>query len=67
MQHWLDKLTDISALTGDEHLVKQGLEAVNATSDYSGYAYLNVQPTHSSALSNYHPEWQGEYFRRRFN
>lgn len=67
MQHWLDKLTDLAALPGDEHLVMQGLEAVIAASDFSAYAYLNIQPSHSSALSNYHPEWQGEYFRRRFN
>ena len=67
MQHWLDKLTDLAAIPGDEHLVKQGLEAVIASSGFSGYAYLNIQPSHSSALSNYHPEWQGEYFRRRFN
>ncbi|MCV9999253.1 transcriptional regulator TraR [Pararhizobium sp. YC-54] len=67
MQNWLDKLTDLSALPGDEHLVKQGLEALISTTDFNGYAYLNVQPSHSSAISNYHPDWQVEYFRRRFN
>lgn len=67
MQNWLDKLTDLAALPGDEHLVKQGLDAVIGSSGFTGYAYLNVQPSHTSAISNYHPEWQGEYFRRRFN
>ncbi len=64
MQHWLDKLTDLAALPGDEHLVEQALETVVERSGFSGYAYLNLQPSHSSAISNYHPEWQREYFRR---
>ena len=34
---------------------------------FGGYAYLNMQSGHCHAFSNYHPDWQGEYFRRRFN
>ncbi|APO69800.1 transcriptional activator TraR 2 (plasmid) [Rhizobium gallicum] len=67
MQHWLDKLTDLAAIPGDENMVKQALNAVTELTGFEGYAYLNIQPNHSSALSNYHPEWQAEYFRRRFN
>lgn len=67
MQHWLDKLTDLAAIPGDEHMLKQALETVTETTGFGGYAYLNIQPSHSSALSNYHPEWQAEYFTRKFN
>ncbi|MDK1389643.1 transcriptional regulator TraR [Sinorhizobium sp. 8-89] len=67
MQHWLDRLTDLAAIPGDEYMLKQALETVTETTGFGGYAYLNVQPSHSSALSNYHPEWQAEYFRRKFN
>lgn len=67
MQHWLHKLTDLAAIPGDEHTVKQALETVAEATGFGGYAYLNIQPSHSSAVSNYHPEWQAEYFRRRFN
>ncbi|MBB6488906.1 transcriptional regulator TraR [Rhizobium lusitanum] len=67
MQHWLDQLTDLAAVPGDEHLVKQGLEAVIAKTGFNGYAYLNVQPSQTTAISNYHPDWQTEYFDRRFN
>jgi len=68
MQYWLDKLTDLAAIPGDEHMVKQALGTTVAESmGFGGYAYLNKQPSHTSALSNYHPESQAEYFRRRFN
>ncbi|ULJ82729.1 transcriptional regulator TraR (plasmid) [Rhizobium sp. C104] len=67
MQHWLDKLTDLAAIPGDQRLVTQALKTVTETTGFEGYAYLNIQPSHSSAVSNYHPDWQAEYFRRRFN
>lgn len=67
MQYWLDKLIDLAAIPGDEQLIKQALETIVEKSNFNGYAYLNIQPSYSSALSNYDPEWQGEYFSRRFN
>ncbi|WP_457578250.1 autoinducer-binding transcriptional regulator TraR [Ensifer adhaerens] len=67
MQHWLDKLTDLAAIPGDEHAVKEALHTVAEATGFGGYAYLNIQPSNASAVSNYHPEWQAEYFRRRFN
>ncbi|WHO77297.1 transcriptional regulator TraR [Rhizobium sp. BT03] len=67
MQHWLDKLTDLAAIPGDEQVVKEALGKVTKTAGFEGYAYINIQPSHASALSSYHPEWQAEYFRRRFN
>ncbi|MDQ0563052.1 LuxR family transcriptional activator of conjugal transfer of Ti plasmids [Rhizobium mesoamericanum] len=67
MQNWIERLTDLAAIPGDEHMVTQALEMVSEATGFGGYAYLNIQPSHSSAVSNYHPEWQAEYFRRRFN
>jgi LuxR family transcriptional regulator, activator of conjugal transfer of Ti plasmids len=67
MQEWLDKLTDLVAIPSDGRLLQQTLETVVASSEFSAYAYLNIQPSHSSALSNYHPDWQQEYFTRQFN
>lgn len=66
MQHWLDRLTDLSATRGDENILKQALAHLTKQAGFQGYAYLHIQPGHTVASSNYHPEWRETYFRRNF-
>ena len=66
MQHWLDKLTDLAAIPGDEGILKNALATLTEQLGFAGYAYLNIQPGRSIAISNYHPEWQSDYFKRGY-
>ncbi|RWO44917.1 transcriptional regulator TraR [Mesorhizobium sp.] len=67
MQHWLDKLTDLTAIQGDESILKDALAALAEQIGFGGYAYLNIQPGHMLAISNYHPEWQSVYFEQNYS
>ena len=67
MQHWLDKLTDLAAVQGDETILKEALADLAEQIGFGGYAYLNIQPGHVLAVSNYHPEWQSIYFERGYS
>ncbi|SMF25536.1 regulatory protein, luxR family [Xaviernesmea oryzae] len=66
MQHWLNKLTDLAAIPGDESILKDALATFTEQIGFAGYAYLNIQPGRSIAVSNYHPEWQFDYFKRGY-
>jgi LuxR family transcriptional activator of conjugal transfer of Ti plasmids len=66
MQHWLDKLTDITALQGDESILKPALADLAREAGFGGYAYLYIQPGHTLAVSNYDPEWRKIYFAKKF-
>lgn len=66
MQHWLDKLTDLAALRGDETVLKDALNLFAEQAGFGGYAYLYIRPGHTVAASNYHPEWRALYFKRKF-
>lgn len=66
MQHWLDSMTDLSAIKGDEKIVKQALAHLTKQAGFQGYAYLHIQPGYTIAASNYHPDWREKYFRQNF-
>lgn len=66
MQHWLDKLTDLAALRGDETILNDALSHLAEQAGFGGYAYLYIRPGHTVAASNYHPEWRTLYFKRKF-
>ena len=66
MQHWLDKLTDLAAISGDEGTLKLALATFTEQVGFARYAYLNIQPGRSIAISNYHQEWQSDYFKRGY-
>lgn len=66
MQHWLDKLTDIAALRGDEDILKDALSHLAQEAGFGGYAYLYIRPGHTIAASNYPAEWRSIYFKRKF-
>lgn len=67
MQHWLDKLTDLSTIIGDQNVVESALADLAEQTGFVGYAYLHMQPGHVLALSNYHPQWQSVYFEREYS
>jgi LuxR family transcriptional regulator, activator of conjugal transfer of Ti plasmids len=66
MQHWLDKLTDLAALRGDENVLKDALTNLVHQAGFYGYAFLFMRPGHTIASSNYPPEWRTIYFKRKF-
>ncbi|NKL59578.1 autoinducer-binding transcriptional regulator TraR [Rhizobium leguminosarum] len=67
MQHWLDKLTDLAAIQGDESILMQGLSDLTQHFGFTGYAYLHIQHKHTIAVTNYHREWRSIYFEKSFD
>ncbi|QTG17146.1 transcriptional regulator TraR (plasmid) [Agrobacterium tumefaciens] len=67
MQHWLDKLTDLTAIEGDECILKTGLADVADHFGFTGYAYLHIQHKHIIAVTNYHHDWRSLYFDKKFD
>ncbi|CUX71335.1 MULTISPECIES: transcriptional regulator TraR [Agrobacterium] len=67
MQTWLEKLTDLAAIEGDESILKTGLADVADHFGFTGYAYLHIQHKHIIAMTNYHPDWRSLYFDRKFD
>ncbi|NSZ19968.1 autoinducer-binding transcriptional regulator TraR [Agrobacterium vitis] len=67
MQHWLDKLTDLATIEGDECILKTGLACVADHFGFTGYAYLHIQHRHIIAVTNYHHDWRSLYFDKKFD
>lgn len=67
MQHWLDKLTDLAAIQGDESILTQGLSDLTEHFGFTGYAYLHIQHKHTIAVTNYHRDWRSTYFENKFD
>ncbi|MGV1768219.1 autoinducer-binding transcriptional regulator TraR [Rhizobium rhizogenes] len=67
MQNWLDKLTDLAAIGADQGHIEEALSGLTEQIGFGGYAYLNVQPGHVLAISNYHPHWRSLYFERNYS
>ncbi|NTF47082.1 autoinducer binding domain-containing protein [Rhizobium rhizogenes] len=67
MQHWLDKLTDLTAIEANQSNLEDALAGLTEQIGFRGYVYLNVQPGHVLAISNYHPDWQSRYFERNYS
>lgn len=61
MREWFQKLIDISGLVRNDMLLKKSLEELSQELGFDCYAYLNVQPVRTYAVSNYAPEWQSRY------
>ena len=66
MQNWLDKLTDVAAIEADQGNLEEALTGLAGQIGFGGYAYLNMQPGHVLAISNYHADWQSLYFERNY-
>ncbi|MBB6469405.1 LuxR family transcriptional activator of conjugal transfer of Ti plasmids [Aminobacter lissarensis] len=58
---WFQKLTDISALARSDTALKEALTHLARELGFDCFAYLNVRPVCTYAVSNYPPEWQSRY------
>lgn len=58
---WFQKLSDISSLARTEAMLKEALTDAVHELGFDCYAYLNVQPVRSYAVSYYANEWQQRY------
>lgn len=64
LRTWLQKLSDISSLTSSEVMLRDALaDAVHALG-FDCYAYLNIRPVRTFAVSNFANEWQQRYLER---
>lgn len=66
MQIWFQRLIDLSSVASSEESLRQVLPGLVRDLGYDCYAYLNVQPTHTYAVSNYPGEWQARYRDRNY-
>ena len=66
MQSWFQKLIDVSSVASTEASLKEALPGLVRELGFDCYAYLNVQPVRTYAVSNYPPEWQTRYFDRDY-
>lgn len=66
MAHWLERLLDITAIARDQSTLEAALSQLADRFDFSGYAFVNLRPGHSFAVSNYQAEWQERYYQENF-
>ncbi|SFH03902.1 autoinducer binding domain-containing protein (plasmid) [Ensifer adhaerens] len=67
MKGWFQKLTDVSTVARTKEMFNEALTELAQELGFEYYAYLNLQPIGTFAVSNYHPEWQDWYFAKSFN
>lgn len=61
MQMWFQRLIDVSSVAHTEASLKEALRGLVRELGFDCYAYLNVQPVRTYAVSNYPAEWQRHY------
>lgn len=66
MRTWFQRLIDISSVASTEVSLKEALPGLVRDLGFDCYAYLNVQPVRTHAVSNYPAEWQRRYFDRDY-
>ncbi|MEI2298727.1 autoinducer-binding transcriptional regulator TraR [Ensifer sp. MJa1] len=66
MKSWFQKLTDVSTVACTKEMFNEALTELAEELAFEYYAYLNLQPVGTFAVSNYHPEWQDWYFAKSF-
>ncbi|WP_320200633.1 autoinducer-binding transcriptional regulator TraR (plasmid) [Agrobacterium sp. rho-13.3] len=66
MQHWLDKLTDLTVLKGGLETFELALADFARRNGFVGYAYLNLEPNHTYSVSSYREEWKAKYSEKKF-
>jgi len=67
VKSWFQKLTDVSTVARTREMFNEALTELAEELGFEYYAYLNLQPIGTFAVSNYHPEWQDWYFSKSFN
>lgn len=63
MNNWLEKLLDVTAVGNNEATLKSALANLAERFDFVGYAFVNLRPGQTYAVSNYDTEWQGIYHK----
>lgn len=58
MNNWLEKLLDVTAVGNNEATLKSALANLAERFDFVGYAFVNLRPGQTYAVSNYDTEWQ---------
>ena len=58
MSNWVEKLLDVTVIGNDQSMVKGALANLAERFDFAGYAFVNVRPGQTYAVSNYDFEWQ---------
>ena len=66
MKAWFQKLIDIASVAQTDALLKQALPELVQELGFNRYAYLNIQPARTFAVSNYPDEWQSRYLSRNY-
>ncbi|PAP91993.1 hypothetical protein CIT31_28760 [Mesorhizobium wenxiniae] len=66
MQTWFQRLIDLTSASSSEASLKAALSGLVRELGFDCYAYLNVQPVRTYAVSNYPAEWQARYLSRRY-
>jgi LuxR family transcriptional activator of conjugal transfer of Ti plasmids len=61
MKEWFHRLIDLSSISSTERSLKRALPGLVQELGFECYAYLNVQPIRTHAVSNYPAEWQTRY------
>lgn len=64
MKHWLNKLTDVTAIGLNESNLNEVLEALSGELGYGLFAFFHAGVGHTYAVSNYDPIWQRTYFEQ---
>lgn len=66
MKTWFHRLTDLSSVARTEQMLKQGLAELVRDLGFDCYAYVNLQPVRTYAVSNYSPEWLARYLTQKY-
>ncbi len=66
MKHWLQKLTDVTAIGHGEDCLKEALATLSEELGFGRFAFFHAGNGHSYAVSNYDAEWQRVYFENNF-
>lgn len=66
LKAWFQRLIDVSSVASTEGSLKEALPGLVRELGFDCYAYLNVQPVRTYAVSNYPAEWQDRYLSRDY-
>ena len=66
MKFWFQKLIDVTTVARTREMFNEALTELAGELGFEYYAYLNLQPVGTFAVSNYPPEWQDRYLSKSF-
>ena len=66
LKTFFQKLTDMSSVARTEQMLKEGLAELVQELGFDCYAFVNLQPVRTYAVSNYPPEWQARYLAQNY-